>query len=35
VDNECAEGYFYYKVPCPWILVKLLKLLQYYPPPGT
>lgn len=34
VDNECAEGYFYYKVPCPWILVKLLKLLQYYPPPG-
>jgi AP-2 complex subunit alpha len=35
VDNECAEGYFYYKVPCPWILVKLLKLLQYYPPPGS
>ena len=34
VDNECAEGYFYYKVPCPWILVKLLKLLQYYPPAG-
>jgi len=34
VDNECAEGYFYYKVPCPWIQVKLLKLLQYYPPPG-
>jgi AP-2 complex subunit alpha len=34
IDNECAEGYYYYKVPCPWILVKLLKLLQYYPPPG-
>jgi hypothetical protein len=34
VDNECAEGYYYYKVPCPWIQVKLLKLLQYYPPPG-
>ncbi|KAF2500183.1 Adaptor protein complex AP-2 alpha subunit [Lophium mytilinum] len=33
VDNDCAEGYFYYKVPCPWIQVKLLKLLQYYPPP--
>ncbi|CAI6340014.1 unnamed protein product [Periconia digitata] len=33
IDNECAEGYFYYKVPCPWIQVKLLKLLQYYPPP--
>lgn len=34
VDGECSEGYFYYKVPCPWIQVKLLKLLQYYPPPG-
>ena len=34
VDNECSEQYFYYKVPCPWIQVKLLKLLQYYPPPG-
>lgn len=34
VDCECAEGYFYYKVPCPWIQVKLLRLLQYYPPPG-
>jgi AP-2 complex subunit alpha len=33
VDVECAEGYFYYKVPCPWIQVKLLRLLQYYPPP--
>ncbi|KAF2111635.1 adaptin N terminal region-domain-containing protein [Lophiotrema nucula] len=33
VDNECSEQYFYYKVPCPWIQVKLLKLLQYYPPP--
>lgn len=33
VDCECAEGYFYYKVPCPWIQVKLLRLLQYYPPP--
>ncbi|KAF2745089.1 Adaptor protein complex AP-2 alpha subunit [Sporormia fimetaria CBS 119925] len=33
VDGECAEGYFYYKVPCPWIQVKLLRLLQYYPPP--
>ncbi|KAF2191144.1 Adaptor protein complex AP-2 alpha subunit [Zopfia rhizophila CBS 207.26] len=34
IDGECAEGYFYYKVPCPWIQVKLLRLLQYYPPPG-
>jgi AP-2 complex subunit alpha len=35
VDGECAESYFYYKVPCPWIQVKLLRLLQYYPPPGS
>lgn len=35
VDSECAESYYYYKVPCPWIQVKLLKLLQYYPPPGS
>ncbi|KAF2262776.1 Adaptor protein complex AP-2 alpha subunit [Lojkania enalia] len=33
VDGECSESYFYYKVPCPWIQVKLLRLLQYYPPP--
>ncbi|RPA91944.1 Adaptor protein complex AP-2 alpha subunit [Choiromyces venosus 120613-1] len=32
VDNEYAPDYVYYKVPCPWIQVKLLRLLQYYPP---
>ncbi|KAI9802892.1 MAG: hypothetical protein M1825_002123 [Sarcosagium campestre] len=32
VDSECAAGYLYYHVPCPWIQVKLLRLLQYYPP---
>ncbi|KAF2398276.1 Adaptor protein-like protein complex AP-2 [Trichodelitschia bisporula] len=32
VDGECSVDYLYYKVPCPWIQVKLLKLLQYYPP---
>lgn len=32
VDNECAVDYLYYKVPCPWVQVKLLRLLQYYPP---
>ncbi|EJU02005.1 AP-2 adaptor complex subunit alpha [Dacryopinax primogenitus] len=25
--------YDYYKIPSPWLQVKLLKLLQYYPPP--
>ncbi|KKK14588.1 putative AP-2 adaptor complex subunit alpha, partial [Aspergillus rambellii] len=32
VDNEIAADYLYYRVPCPWIQVKLLRLLQYYPP---
>ncbi|KAK2629916.1 hypothetical protein QTJ16_000736 [Diplocarpon rosae] len=32
VDGEYATDYLYYKVPCPWIQVKLLRLLQYYPP---
>jgi hypothetical protein len=34
VDNEYTADYVYYKVPCPWIQVKLLRLLQYYPPSG-
>lgn len=32
IDNDVSPDYFYYKVPCPWIQVKFLKLLQYYPP---
>lgn len=35
VDNDIAADYLYYKVPCPWIQVKLLRLMQYYPPSGT
>jgi AP-2 complex subunit alpha len=34
VDGEYAQDYLYYKVPCPWIQVKLLRLLQYFPPSG-
>lgn len=34
VDNEIAPDYLYYRVPCPWIQVKLLRILQYYPPSG-
>ena len=34
VNNEIAADYLYYKVPCPWIQVKLLRLLQYFPPSG-
>ncbi|KAK4052156.1 hypothetical protein OIV83_002451 [Microbotryomycetes sp. JL201] len=32
VDNEFPSDYLYYKVPVPWLQVKLLRLLQYYPP---
>lgn len=34
VEGEISPDYLYYKVPCPWIQVKFLKLLQYYPPSG-
>ncbi|KAI9512584.1 Adaptor protein complex AP-2 alpha subunit [Russula earlei] len=33
VDHEYSATYAYYKVPSPWLQVKLLRLLQYYPPP--
>lgn len=32
VDNDIEADYIYYRVPCPWLQVKLLRLLQYYPP---
>ncbi|EFX04216.1 ap-2 complex subunit alpha [Grosmannia clavigera kw1407] len=32
VDGEYTVDYLYYKVPCPWIQIKLLRLLQYFPP---
>jgi len=34
VDHDIAADYLYYKVPCPWIQVKLLRLMQYFPPSG-
>lgn len=30
-ENDVSPDYLYYKVPCPWIQVKFLKLLQFYP----
>ncbi|EIN13745.1 Adaptor protein complex AP-2 alpha subunit [Punctularia strigosozonata HHB-11173 SS5] len=33
VEHEYSGAYAYYKVPSPWLQVKLLRLLQYYPPP--
>jgi AP-2 complex subunit alpha len=32
VDGDYAGDYLYYKVPIPWLQVKLLRLLQYFPP---
>ncbi|KZT02709.1 Adaptor protein complex AP-2 alpha subunit [Laetiporus sulphureus 93-53] len=32
VQHEYQATYAYYKVPTPWLQVKLLRLLQYYPP---
>ncbi|KAI8946437.1 adaptin N terminal region-domain-containing protein [Xylaria longipes] len=32
VDGDYTNDYLYYKVPCPWIQVKLLRLLQYFSP---
>lgn len=32
VDKEFSADYLYYHVPVPWLQVKLLRLLQYYPP---
>ncbi|KAJ1987067.1 hypothetical protein GGI25_000189 [Coemansia spiralis] len=35
VDNEYPTDYVYYKVPAPWLQIKLLRLLQYYPAPES
>ncbi|CAO1624986.1 unnamed protein product [Parajaminaea phylloscopi] len=32
VEEDFSEDYIYYKVPAPWLQVKLLRLLQYWPP---
>jgi AP-2 complex subunit alpha len=34
VDGDVSADYLYYRVPNPWLQVKLLRLLQYYPPSG-
>ncbi|KAK4049735.1 hypothetical protein OIO90_005316 [Microbotryomycetes sp. JL221] len=32
LESDFPSDYLYYKVPIPWLQVKLLRLLQYYPP---
>lgn len=31
-NKEIPPEYVYYQVPAPWLLIKLFRLLQYYPP---
>jgi len=33
INRECSKEYIYYRTPCPWLQVKLLRILQYYEPP--
>ncbi|KAJ2138577.1 hypothetical protein IW136_003084 [Coemansia sp. RSA 678] len=35
LDNECPTDYVYYTVAAPWLQVKLLRLLQYFPAPES
>lgn len=32
LEDDYSNEYIYYKVPIPWLQIKLLRLLQYYPP---
>lgn len=34
LQKEFTNDYVYYGVPTPWLQVKLLRLLQYFPPPA-
>ena len=31
--NKHATDYYYYQTACPWLQVKVLKILQIFPPP--
>jgi len=33
LNREYSSDYIYYGIPAPWLQVKLLRLLQFYPPP--
>ncbi|KAI8611146.1 adaptin N terminal region-domain-containing protein [Chytriomyces sp. MP71] len=34
IEKDFTSEYLYYKIPVPWLQVKLLRLLQYFPSPG-
>jgi len=31
--NQHATDYYYYMTVCPWLQIKILKILQMFPPP--
>lgn len=31
--QKYSQDYFYYMTPCPWLQVKLLQIIQLFPPP--
>ncbi|KAJ1949186.1 hypothetical protein EC988_004872, partial [Linderina pennispora] len=33
IDNSYSTDYMYYNVPVPWLQIKFLRLLQYFPAP--
>ena len=33
--QEYAQDYYYYMTPCPWLQVKILQIIQLFPPPPT
>ncbi|KAJ3061224.1 hypothetical protein HDU99_005629, partial [Rhizoclosmatium hyalinum] len=33
IDKDYTAEYLYYKIPVPWLQIKLLRLLQYFPGP--
>jgi AP-2 complex subunit alpha len=32
---KVPQDYLYYRTPCPWLQVKILRVLQLYPPPSA
>eukprot|EP01133_Synstelium_polycarpum_P016711 gene16711-19865_t len=33
VQKEFQKEYIYYHIPCPWLQVRLIRFLRYFPPP--
>ena len=33
IEKSYSTDYIYYNIPTPWLQVKLLRLLQFYPAP--